>query len=256
MSPADRPSEGRWGPSAERRNRKQRPAKVTTAAILLFVLAGSLLLLVLIDLKDGGTSVSALLLFAEALAVLVAGILVLRLNQAGRVLALLAASAMAINVLVNILSSDPGRQEDPTSAVYVAFVAGVFYIGLPVAIVLLLALAGKAFRRKMSEERWPPPPGQPPYGPPPHGQPHSVSPYGPSVRRDVGSETAGAALASSIVGLLCCGPVSITGLVMGHNARKEANQVNLPLNPTMNAARIIGLIAVIIWAWGRRSTLR
>jgi len=68
------------------------PPRVTVAAILLFVLAGSLLLFSLIALgkgfnQDDETSVSASLLFTLALAVLVAGILVLRRNQAGRVLA-------------------------------------------------------------------------------------------------------------------------------------------------------------------------
>jgi hypothetical protein len=98
--------------------------------------------------------------------------------------------------------------------------------------------------------------GQPPYGQqqPPYGQqPYGQSPYGQSPYgqpKGVGADNAVGALIASIAGLLCCGPVAIAGFVMGNNAKKEAQQTGRPLDGTMNAAYIVAIVALALWALG------
>ena len=103
----------------------------------------------------------------------------------------------------------------------------------------------------------PPPPndpyGQQPYGQQPYGQqPYGQQPYGqqPYGQKGVGADSAVGALIASIAGLLCCGPVAIAGFIMGNNAKKEAEQTGRPLDSTMNAARIVAIIALVLWVVG------
>jgi hypothetical protein len=101
----------------------------------------------------------------------------------------------------------------------------------------------------------PPPPGGDPYGQQPYGQqPYGQQPYGQSPyggqQKGVGADSAVGALIASIAGLLCCGPVAIAGFIMGNNAKKEAEQTGRPLDSTMNAARIVAIIALALWVLG------
>src|SRR5918999_303849 len=71
-------------------------------------------------------------------------------------------------------------------------------------------------------------PQQQPYGQQPYGQqPYGQQPYGQQ-EKGVGADNAAVALTTSIAGLLCgwcfLFPISIVGLVMGNNARKEAER--------------------------------
>lgn len=94
--------------------------------------------------------------------------------------------------------------------------------------------------------------GQQPYGQQPYGQqPYGQQPYGYGQQNpEVGSDSAVGALIASIGGLVCCGPVAIAGFVMGNNAKKEADQSGRPLNGTMNAARIVAIVALVLWGIG------
>ncbi len=115
-----------------------------------------------------------------------------------------------------------------------------------------------------------PPFDQPPYGQPPYGQPHQGSapqygqqpygqqPYGPGghgwpqygVSPYPKSSQATTALVLSIVGLLCCGPLSIVGMLMG---RSEVNairrgEVDPAQQGTAQAGFVVGIIGTVIWA--------
>jgi len=62
--------------------------------------------------------------------------------------------------------------------------------------------------------------------------------------------TAGWSLGLSIAGILCCGPLSIAGLIMG---KSEMNSIDNGLadprnRGTAKAAFIVGVVAVSIWA--------
>jgi hypothetical protein len=92
----------------------------------------------------------------------------------------------------------------------------------------------------------PPPPPVAGYGAAPYGQ---QQPYAQQPRA-VGADNAGGALAASIGGLLCCAPVAIVGLVMGNNAKNEAEATGRPLDGTMKAARIVAIVALALWAAG------
>jgi hypothetical protein len=107
------------------------------------------------------------------------------------------------------------------------------------------------------------PPSTPPgWYPDPHGAPgqrwwdgsqwtENFQAAGPTGQvRAAGADNAGIALACSIGGILCCGPVAIAGVVMGKNARDEAKTTGRPLDGTMNAAFIIGCVGVALWAIG------
>jgi len=103
-----------------------------------------------------------------------------------------------------------------------------------------------------------PPGGQPPYGQPPYGgqQPYGQPQYGgppqypPPGGGEVGSDNATLALILGIVGIVCCAPAGVAAFIMGNNAKKEADATGRPLNGTMNAARILGIIGCVLLAIG------
>lgn len=79
-----------------------------------------------------------------------------------------------------------------------------------------------------------------------------IAPQGPAqvVSTGVGAENAVIALVCGIFGLLCCGPVGIVALVMGQSARNKAVATGQPMNGTMKAAWIVGIVAVVLWGIG------
>jgi hypothetical protein len=92
------------------------------------------------------------------------------------------------------------------------------------------------------------PGGQPPYGNPP-GQPAGYPPPPPG-SGEVGADKATLALIFGIGGIICCPPVAIAAFVMGNNAKKEAESTGRPLNGTINAARILGIVGCVLLALG------
>lgn len=101
---------------------------------------------------------------------------------------------------------------------------------------------------RWTEQRQPGSPAGPPAAYPAPAQVY-VAPQAPAqvVSTGVGAENAVIALVCGIVGLLCCGPVGIVALVMGQKARNEAVATGQPMNGTMKAAWIVGIVAVVLW---------
>ena len=65
---------------------------------------------------------------------------------------------------------------------------------------------------------------------------------------EVGASDAGGALAAAIVGLIICGPVSIYAFIKGRDAKAEAARTNRSVAGQMNAAYIISIISLSLWA--------
>ena len=119
---------------------------MTTAAILLFLLAGLCLLFGLVLLtalgsgQDTDVVLRTLLALGLAVAFFAAAVLVLRLKRLGRVLALAASAAMAVFTMVNLINTAPGRGAGGL------LVSGFIGIGLPLIVLVFLGLEGRAFR--------------------------------------------------------------------------------------------------------------
>jgi hypothetical protein len=118
----------------------KRPKLVTAAAVLLFVLGATLLVAGLRGLTRGAAPAPFLIALGLAVAACVAGVLVLRLKQAGRLLAWAVALVVAVRATINLIEIGPGER------VEVTVLAGVVAIGFNVAIIVFLALEGTAFR--------------------------------------------------------------------------------------------------------------
>ena len=94
-------------------------------------------------------------------------------------------------------------------------------------------------------------------GPPQYGsEPYPYGNYGPgwqgpyAVPQYPKSSQATTALVLSIFGVLCCGPLSVVGMLMGRSevkaiGRGEADPKN---HGTAQAGFVVGLIGTIIWA--------
>ncbi len=88
-----------------------------------------------------------------------------------------------------------------------------------------------------------------PYGQPPYGQqPYGQQPYGAPRPHPRGV----AVLVLGIIGLLICAPCGIVAFVLGNNAMKEidANPGAYTNRSMVNAGRILGIIAVVLWIIG------
>jgi hypothetical protein len=86
------------------------------------------------------------------------------------------------------------------------------------------------------------------YQPPGYQPPAGYQPYGTFGRTYAKSSNAGVALALSIAGFVCCGLLSIPGIVMG---RKEMNDIDAGLvDPSSRglakAAFIVGIVALAL----------
>jgi len=94
-----------------------------------------------------------------------------------------------------------------------------------------------------------PPPGQP-YGQYGEGAAAQGGYYGAAGAVPYKSSQATTALVLSIAGLLCCGPLSVVGAIMGRSEMKsiDLGEMNASTRGTAQAAFIVGLIGSIIWA--------
>ncbi len=109
--------------------------------------------------------------------------------------------------------------------------------------------AGWTDRRQPAPGSAPPPPPPGASAPPPPPPPGGYAASAPGQVR-YGDSNANTALGLSIAGILCCGPLAIAGLIMG---RSEVQAIDRGSGDptkrgTANAAFIIGVIAVVIWA--------
>jgi hypothetical protein len=68
--------------------------------------------------------------------------------------------------------------------------------------------------------------------------------------RPVGAADGVKALVVSIVGLLLFAPAAIYSLLLAGQARSEAQQTGRPLDGKMQAAWIISIVALVLWAVG------
>jgi hypothetical protein len=127
---------------------RRRPAIITAAAILLFDLAALLLLLGLWNMgrTEGAPDLLArsLLVVAVGVADLVAGLLVLRLHDAGRVLGITAACVTIVFFSVNTID----RAGDSDWALFLrAAVAGLFALVLNLLVIVFLVMKRQAFAK-------------------------------------------------------------------------------------------------------------
>lgn len=92
---------------------------------------------------------------------------------------------------------------------------------------------------------------QNPYEPPP-GSPYSSNPYGQAAPsnyyRQMPTDYSNAsdvnnAWICAVVGIMCCGPVSIYGIVLANKARQAGN-------PNAQAPYIVNIVVTCIWAAG------
>jgi hypothetical protein len=72
----------------------------------------------------------------------------------------------------------------------------------------------------------------------------------PLQQRSIGAADANKALAASIVGLLLFAPAAIYSVLLAGQARSEAEQTSRPLDGKMQAAWIISIVALVVWAIG------
>lgn len=99
----------------------------------------------------------------------------------------------------------------------------------------------------MSDYGTPPPPPGGGYGaPPPGGGYGAPMPGGAPLEHPKAQQT----LILSIVGLLCCAPLAIYTLITSNNILKEG-AANPGLNVSKaNTARIISIVALVLWVVG------
>ncbi len=100
----------------------------------------------------------------------------------------------------------------------------------------------------------PPPPAQPTYNAPPaYGQPqYGQAQYGPPGYAGAAPQNGAGttSLVLAIIGLLCCGILSIIAVVMGSKGKKLAAQGLATNGGVAQAGFVIGWIGIALWVLG------